>query len=113
MPDKIHKATEVSRQVGELELTPSPTVTAKEIRIDDMAAAAKPPAMMAVHCSDQPSSPVDRVSSIVCGAAAMTGCSMLIGGRPTASRKTKGLPLRRQSDQPDRSIRPYRSPPDR
>jgi hypothetical protein len=53
MPDNSQSAIEASRHVGDVELTPSPTVAPNVIKMDDMAAAARPPAMIGDHCSDQ------------------------------------------------------------
>jgi len=49
-PDNNHNATEASRQVGAVELTPSPIVAANVTRISDSAVALNAPAITGVHC---------------------------------------------------------------
>src|SRR3954464_14794147 len=49
-PDSSHNATDASRHVGAVELTPSPTAAAKVTRIRESAVAASAPAITGVHC---------------------------------------------------------------
>src|SRR3979411_184662 len=59
MPDSSHNAIDASLHVGDVELTPKPTVAAKVIRISERAEAAKAPATIGVHCKLQRTSPTD------------------------------------------------------
>src|SRR5262245_31937157 len=63
MPDRIQSATELSRQVGAVELTARPIAAANVCNTTARAAAINPPAMIAGQCTrGQPSG---RVSSVV------------------------------------------------
>src|ERR1041385_7081594 len=67
-PDNSQSATEAPRQVGAVELTPSPTAAAKVTRIRDSAVAASAPAMTGVHCrylGSASSGPAISVSAIM------------------------------------------------
>jgi hypothetical protein len=64
---------EASRHVGDVELTPNPTVAPNVIRMDDMAADANPPAMIGDHCSDQG-------PSVRAGADVSIGDSIVMAG---------------------------------
>src|SRR3954447_1348364 len=48
-PDSKASAADASRHVGEAELTPRPTATPKPTRMNDIAPAAKAPAMTELH----------------------------------------------------------------
>src|SRR3954453_2684060 len=49
-PNSKHKRTDASRQVGAVELTPSPTAAANVTRMRESAVAASAPAITGVHC---------------------------------------------------------------
>src|SRR4051795_8032149 len=49
-PDRIASAADASRQVGAVEVTPRPIVTANVSNTEDSAVAAKAPSMIGDHC---------------------------------------------------------------
>src|SRR5215472_7110126 len=51
MPESTHNATEASRHVGAVELTPRPTLVANVIMIENTAHVVNAPATIGVHCS--------------------------------------------------------------
>src|SRR6476469_1776915 len=63
MPERIARAAEASRHVGDVELTPRPTALPNIKRIKESAAAAIAPATTGVHCRNQSCSSKGIISS--------------------------------------------------
>src|SRR3569833_1074147 len=100
MPESRNNATEASRHVGAAELTPSPTVAAKLIRMDDTAVAVRAPATIGVHCRVQASGrPV-----LAAGVLPTGGVSILICASPQAEERENRHDDHDQAAQVDNSV---------
>jgi hypothetical protein len=75
---------DASRHVGDVELTPNPTVAANVINMEDIAAAPKAPAIIGVHCKDHPLAP-----SLTTGLELSVNGSTFIGVSSIAGQRMK------------------------